>query len=508
MGMDLQQLKADARKGIADAKRLVDVVETLEAVTLVSDCRQRQVRQLQAHVRQLEERLAQYETPPAPPPEPGTDFSVETEQQRRADKKRKKPKRSGRRPFSLKRDEVGDGDWQDVYPDNARPEDCVFVRERVAWRLKGGRAVFSGYRLHRRRGEVGVAKVPGVLPRSEYGFEFVLLLAFLLFVTRVSLDKACGLLHFFCGLPLTKSQANALLDQLARHWEPEFDALCDLLVLANIVYLDETSWKIGKDGCSLWVFLTQLHTVLLFGCRKDAATLDKMLPPDLFQGIGVSDDAAVYAERFRKGQKCWGHLLRKAIKLSLLYPEKPTYAEYLDSLLDIFRRGQRAREDRRLSDAGRAKKVSGLHDALWDAAEPHMHIWDDPRTPDEKDFSNLVYEILRLIEADELFTFVRHPEVEPTNNGSERELRDPAQDRDANRTSKSAWGAKRRSILQSVLASLKKQLETFTLASVVEEAMRWLTTGHSRFRDQLAAARAALDHLATTPTQPALERSG
>jgi hypothetical protein len=256
------------------------------------------------------------------------------------------------------------------------------------------------------------------------------------------------------------------------------------------------------------VFLTQLHTVLLFGCRKDAATLDKMLPPDLFQGIGVSDDAAVYAERFRAGQKCWGHLLRKAIKLCLLYPEKTAYAEYLDALLNIFRRGQRAREDRRLSDAGRAKKVSELHDALWDAAEPHTPIWEHPRTPDEKDFSNLVYEIFRLVEADELFTFVRHPEVEPTNNVSERELRDPALDRDANRTSKSAWGARRRSIVQSVLASLKKQLETFTLASVVEEALRWLTTGCSRFRDQLAAARAALDRLATAPPQPALQRSG
>ena len=410
--------------------------------------------------------------------------------------------------LALKRDEVKDGDWQDVYPDSAQPEECVFVRERVAWRLKGGQAVFTGYRLYRRRGSAVVTTVPGVLPRSEYGFEFVLLLAFLMFVTRVSLDKACSLLQFFCGLPLTKSQANALLDQLARHWEPEFDALCDLLVLANIVYTDETSWKIGKDGCSLWVFLTQLHTVLLFGCRKDAATLDKMLPPDLFQGIGVSDDAAVYAERFRKGQKCWGHLLRKAIKLSLLYPEKTAYSEYLDSLLNIFRRGQRAREDHRLSDAGRAKKVADLHDALWQAAEPHTPIWDHPRTPDEKDFSNLVYEIFRLIEADELFTFVRHPEVEPTNNSSERELRDPAQDRDANRTSKSTWGAKRRSILQSVLASLKKQLETFTLASVVEEAMRWLITGHSRFRDQLAAARAALDQVATAPPQPAIEPSG
>jgi hypothetical protein len=33
--------------------------------------------------------------------------------------------------------------------------------------------------------------------------------------------------------------------------------------------------------------------VFLFGCRKDAATLDAMLPPEVFDGVAVSDDAAV-----------------------------------------------------------------------------------------------------------------------------------------------------------------------------------------------------------------------
>lgn len=509
--MDWEQLKDDVRQGTAEPKRVLDALEKGQAATVVADCHKRQIRQLQAQVRQLEERLGQYEKPPQPP-ELVVDYSLGSEQQRRDDKtsKRKKKQKSprrGRRKLALKRELVRPEDWEDIYPDDAPPAECVFVRERVAWRLVGQKAVLKGYRLHRRRGQSAAATVPGVLPYSEYGFEFVVLLAYLLFVVRVSLDKACDLLRFFCGLPLQKSQANALLNQLARHWEPEFDALCDLLVLARVVYMDETSWKIGKDGCSLWVFLTGLHTVLLFGCRKDAATLDKMLPPDLFQGIGVSDDAAVYADRFGEAQKCWGHLLRKAVKLHLLYPEKTAYAEYLDALVDVFRRAQQARQDGRLSAAGREKKVSELHDALWYAAEPHQRLWEHPRTPDERTFSNLVYEFFRLVEADELFTFVRHPEVEPTNNASEREIRDPALDRDASRTSKSDWGARRRSIVQSVLASLKKQLESFTLASVVAEAMRWLTTGQSRFREQLAAAKAELTRR-TSPAEPALEPSG
>lgn len=509
--MDWEQLQNEVRQGTADSKRVLEALERGQAATVVADCQKRQIRQLQAQVARLEERLRPYETPPTPP-EPVVDYSLASEEQRRVDQKRKRKKkqnspRRGRRTLALKRELVQPGDWEDIYPDDAQPADCIFVRERVAWRLVGEKAVFKGYRLHRRRGQSAAATVPGVLPCSEYGFEFVALLAYLLFVVRVSLDKACDLLRFFCGLPLQKSQANALLNQLARHWEPEFDALCDLLVLARVVYMDETSWKIGQDGCSLWVFLTGMHTVLLFGCRKDAATLDKMLPPELFQGIGVSDDAAVYENRFREAQKCWAHLLRKAVKLHLLYPEKTAYTKYLDALVDVFQRAQRAREDNRLSDAGRAKKVSELHDALWYAAEPHQRLWEHPRTPDERTFSNLVYEFFRLVGADELFTFVRHPEVEPTNNGAEREIRDPALDRDASRTSQTEWGARRRSIIQSVLASLKKQLESFTLASVVAEAMHWLTTGQSRFREQLAAAQAKLTR-PTPAAEPALEPSG
>ena len=41
-----------------------------------------------------------------------------------------------------------------------------------------------------------------------------------------------------------------------------------------------------------------------------------VLDKTLFEGVLVSDDALVY-QNFSKAQKCWAHLLRKAIKLTL-----------------------------------------------------------------------------------------------------------------------------------------------------------------------------------------------
>ena len=115
-------------------------------------------------------------------------------------------------------------------------------------------------------------------------------------------------MNFFQNLKLRNSQADALLNQLARQWEGEFDLLCMLLANSLVVHTDETSWSIN----SVWAFLTEKARVVLFGVHKDGATLQQILDPATFEGIVISDDAAVYA-KFTHSQKCWAHLLRKAI---------------------------------------------------------------------------------------------------------------------------------------------------------------------------------------------------
>ena len=451
-------------------------------------------RRLTARVEMLETRLARYEPPP-PKDVSGsgtpTDYSVAAdEQRRRGRRKKQKSARRGRRPTEDKLAEATR--FEDVFPAQAKPRECVLARTRVAWRIIDGRAVRVAYRVHRREHRSDAPAVPGLLPRGEYGLEIVVLVAYLVYVVRVSLDQACALLQFFCGLPIEKSQADTLLNQLARHWQADFDALCELVALAAVVYLDETSWKINAEGCSLWALQSPLHTVLKFGCRKDDATLDQLLPPDVFAGVAVSDDAAVYRGRFAQAQKCWAHLLRKAIQLTLLYPEKRHYQTFLDDLLTVYREAKRAQQDGRLSAAGRERQIERLENRIWDVAAPHQKIWESPSTPDERDFANLVQELFRLATTNELFTFVRHPDVDPTNNVSERELRGPALCRKTGRTNKTPQGAHRQSVITSVLRSLQKHLPDFTLSQVVTEVLSWPKRGLSLFRQQLAQAKTLL----------------
>jgi transposase len=294
-------------------------------------------------------------------------------------------------------------------------------------------------------------------------------------------------MDFFCQLPLVKSQADALLRQLARHWEGEFDTLCDLLTHAAVVYMDETGWKIGKEGCSLWTFASELQRVFLFGCHKDDATLDEMLPPDTFQGIGVSDDAAVYRHRFVRAQKCWAHLLRKAIRLALLYPRKKRYQRFLDRLLELYYDAKRVAADGRLSESGRQQRVTALEDRLSRLCQIYLRTTPVEMKPHEREFFNLLSELVERTLDEELFTFVLVPGVESTNNLTERLQRHPAQERKAGRTSKTAAGAHRRSVIVSVLESLRANLEEFTLPSVLNEVQHWMADGISLFRRQCEA---------------------
>src|SRR5580700_11364736 len=160
--------------------------------------------------------------------------------------------------------------------------------------------------------------------------EIIVEIAYFVYVIGLSFDKVCLTLQFLQNLPLGKTQADALLQQLSGHWQDEFDVLCTLLANSWVVHADETSWSIH----SVWAFLSEKARLVFFGVHKDRDTLEQILDPDTFAGLVISDDAAVYAN-FSQAQKCWAHLLRKAIKLTLQEQANVEYRQLTDRLLEI-----------------------------------------------------------------------------------------------------------------------------------------------------------------------------
>jgi hypothetical protein len=434
--------------------------------------------------RRIEEQALRIEELEKRNPTPRLDeaYSMKAEEQRRADAQRggkpgRRQQKSARRGRISTAEKLALGTvHQDIWPVEHRLDECRLKYSRPVWRIIDGRAVLVAYHIY--AGPDGrVPQIPGVPKRGEFGQEILVALSWQHYVVGLSLDKVIAEQEFFWGLRLSKSQADSLLNRLAREWLPEFDALCQLLAVSAVVYADETSWSIN----SVWAFLSEKVRLTIFGCHKDGRTLAVLLKKDEFQGILVSDDAAVY-QGFSRAQKCWAHLIRKAVRLTLLKPDRSRYRRFLDDLLDIYRRGKAIAADGRLSEAGRRSRVAQLVDAVCDCTGTRFADHSTPGDDAEQDFFNLTHEIVRLLGDEELFTYAIHPEADGTNNESERSLRHAAQDRRTGRTSKTERGARRRTVITSVLDSLRLYLPNLTLHAVLNEVIRWRQEGISCFR--------------------------
>ena len=251
--MDVEQFKDDVREGRIDVDRLVGLVVTLQ-------------RELQAAKQELDRarrRIEELERQLGGPPtqKVSQPFSVRAEEQRqeaRGKKRRKrKPSRGGRTTTAEKVAQAAR--TEKIFPAGLPKADCWLSHTRPVWRLENGQAVLVAYEIYRGpRNRYG--KIPGVLGRSEFGVEIVLAIAYQVYVVGLSFDKVCLLMNFFQNLKLRKSQANALLNQLARQWEEEFDLLCLLLANSLVVHTDETGWSIR----SVWAFLSEKVRVLFF----------------------------------------------------------------------------------------------------------------------------------------------------------------------------------------------------------------------------------------------------
>jgi hypothetical protein len=452
------------------------------------------IRELEREIEELKKLLLEKaKSKESKPPKEATNYSV-ARHERKQRKNRRRRNSTGRKPKGVKRDRATQ--TIDLYWYGADRKKCALRREQFVWRLIDGKAKYVHYRIFDEPNSSDLPPVDGVRNgKCEYGLEILVTLAYLVYWTGMSIDKACGILTFFTGLELSKSQADSLLSQLAADWQIEYDAIAELVAAAAILYIDETGWKVGKRSCYTWIFSTLSTVLFKCGVGRGKAVLTDLLG-EQFDGIGVTDDYSAYQSQFSEHQLCWAHFLRKAIALSLRNPDNRQYKRFVKSLFAIYYDAVRFSRDRRLS-AGRQTKVDKLQSRIRMICRRYGEELDDAAPADDAKFVRLENELVD--HTDKLFVFVLHPEVEATNNRSERQARSEAMARKAARTSKTESGAKRRGVIMSVLASLSKRLEHFTLSSVLSEINHWLETGQSVFREEVSTLQDATAALSNAP---------
>ncbi len=157
----------------------------------------------------------------------------------------------------------------------------------------------------------------------------------------------------------------------------------------------------------------------------------------------------------------------------------------------IYRRAKRCREDRRLTTGREAKslelqgeivklcKRAGEEFVTSEQAE--RNGWDKSMVTSVPEIAMIRLQNELVTKIDCLFVFVENPEVDGTNNQSERALRREARVRKSGNTSKSESGAKRRATIISVFGSLSRRMADFTLRNILKAAMDAHALGVSLF---------------------------
>ena len=481
-----QQLREE-NKQIKDLKERIERLEALLATTLNAKSSKKPV---------FTENYSLERNKLLDPNKPGNKDS---------DKKPRK-KSTGRKPREAKQHLVSD--TIAVFPEGVDRDKCIHHRFQSAWRIVDGKAVYLRYDIRDLPGSTSLPLPLGIRSsRSEFGMEVILILSFLHYWVGVSQVNAIGIMNFFTGIDLSRSQADSLLNQLADDWRDQHDAIAELIALQTIVYVDETGWKVGTKACYTWIFSTAKHVLFRCGVSRKKTEATSVLG-DLFNGIGVTDDYAAYKSLFTEHQLCWSHLIRKAIKLVLQNPDETEYAEFLDQLCGIYHDAKCLRDNvaasvigEPLNDAAKRKAVvATLEERIKSlcgrcdekvltakAAEKQV----PPREPTASHVATFILLQQELVDnVDCLFVFVEHPEVEPTNNRSERNARREAEIRKGARTNKTDVGAKRRSVIVTVLASLQTRIAKFTLSNMLAEVGRWVDAGKSLFEMELDAIQA------------------
>jgi transposase len=216
----------------------------------------------------------------------------------------------------------------------------------------------------------------------------------------------------------------------------------------HAVYLDETGWREGRARAWLWTAVTAWVTVFVVRSSRSAKVAHELLG-ERFWGYLVTDRWSAYTwyPAWRR-QVCWAHLLRDIEAMIERGGPSQAIGEALRAQTrQMFHWWHRVR-DGTLTQASFASYMRPIRREVERLLEEGQQC-GVPKT------AGVCRELLKVRQA--LWTFVRHTEVDPTNNAAERAIRPGVLWRKGSFGTQSAEGSHFVETMMTVMATLKQQ---------------------------------------------------
>src|SRR3954463_12615791 len=258
--------------------------------------------------------------------------------------------------------------------------------------------------------------------------------------------KVAAVFHALFGITLTRGASAQIVLRAADRLGPAYQEVGEEIKSSPCVTPDETGWRVAGRSAWLHAWVAERATGYAIDPYRKADVLERLIGID-WSGTMVHDGFASY-DRFKAAthQQCLGHVLRrvrdleaKATRGAVHYPRKliALFTEAIH-LRNRHRKGEVSAE--RLRQA-REEFDKRLRDLAWPGREgPAYETW-----------SAHCWKHL-----DECFTFLSHPEVEPTNWEGERAIRPAVVNRKVWGGNRTWAGARAQEVLMSVLETCKR----------------------------------------------------
>lgn len=290
----------------------------------------------------------------------------------------------------------------------------------------------------------------------------------------LSVRNACHLLQDAFHLKLSPGAISQLEQRMAQKLLPDYEQLIRQARTADYLHVDETSWYVGQPGHWLWDLTNEDLTVYQISSRRDRQTLEQLLGPD-FDGVLISDCAAIYEHFCERQQKCYAHHL-KAIKDALQACPQSSYLKAVQKLLrkaigfEASRNHFEPPDYQRLCDHLEKKADQLLPTKQEDKG--HFHF-DQQSCSFELNPTEL--KVARRIakRRQHLFTFLYEKQVQATNNLAERQLRPAVIQRKISCGNKTQKGADTWKVLRSIMVTDRQRNHDFS-SSICQALKRHL----------------------------------
>jgi hypothetical protein len=281
---------------------------------------------------------------------------------------------------------------------------------------------------------------------------------FLRYGLNIPYRKVKELFEVFFNMPFVPASAMAFDRQATLKGQPLYDDLKDKVRQAAFAHADETFWRQDGTGHYLW-YAGNDELAYFHINRHRSSEVAQHIFGNNFSGVLNTDGYAAYnAVNAKHRQSCLAHLIRKSKEIKQeIELRKPRFQDkpsirFCDKISTLFKKachiGQKMKNgdiQGRLADTFQTRLYSALNTICLCPLKDKKAETLRKRLLDPKK------------EYHRLFTFIKHPDIQPTNNQAERSLRNLVIFRKISFGTRSTQGSHSHSVLPSLLQTAKRQ---------------------------------------------------